>query len=76
MLFLLCFLCLLFDNILHIVLQASKSSSQELLDQEDQTFIQFINFMLKDDIQIAQQLPIGVREVDVSSACVDGVILR
>jgi predicted nuclease with TOPRIM domain len=58
-----------------IVSLASRASSQEPLDQEDQLFIQYINFTLKDDIQIAQLLPIGTREVDVSSSCVDGVIL-
>lgn len=58
-----------------IVSQASKASSQEPLDQEDQLFIQYVNYILKDDIQIAQLLPIGSREVDVSSSCVDGVIL-
>lgn len=58
-----------------IVSVAAKSSSHEPLDQEDQVFIQYINFILKDDIQIAQLLPVGNREVDVSSSCVDGVIL-
>jgi plastin-1 len=58
-----------------IVMQASKASSQEPLDQEDTMYIHYINFILKDDIQIAQLLPIGDREVDVSSSCVDGVIL-
>lgn len=64
-----------FSLFVDIVSSAAKASSQEPLDQEDQIFIQYINFTLKDDIQIAQLLPVGTREVDVSSACVDGIIL-
>lgn len=59
----------------NIVTLASKASSVDPLDQEDSLFIHFVNFVLRDDIQIAQLLPIGHREVDVSSAFVDGVIL-